>query len=298
MSDSYYGRPIVKPHQWKPEIPLYFWVGGVAGASSTAGLLARMRRQHALARFYKRVALAGAVLSPALLISDLGVRHRFYNMFRVFKPTSPMSVGSWLLAAFGGTVTASTLAELIDWNAAAIGTEAIAALLGPALTTYTAVLISNTATPIWHEARGELPFVFVASGVSGAGSLAVLFGPKDAIGAARRAMVWGGVAMDLSMRAMRASLGQVMAEPYHKDKSGSLQSLATLFGAAGVGLGLFGRKNRNMSRIAAGFTIAAGLCERFAILEAGKQSAHDPKYVVESQRSTQPPHLGNSIPNC
>jgi formate-dependent nitrite reductase membrane component NrfD len=289
MSDSYYGRPIVKPHQWKPEIPLYFWIGGVTGASSTACILARMRRQHDLARFYKRVALAGVMISPLLLISDLGVRHRFYNMFRVFKPTSPMSVGSWLLAALGGTIAASTVAELIDWNVAAVGTEAIAAILGPALTTYTAVLISNTATPIWHEARGELPFVFVASGVAGAGALGVFFGPEDQTGAARRAMIWGGIGVDLTMRAMHASVGKVISEPYRAGNAGALQSFAAMLGAAGVGFGILGKKSRKMCRVAACLTIAAGIFERFAILEAGKQSATDPKYVVESQRSQQRP---------
>ena len=31
--------------------------------------------------------------------------------------------------------------------------------LGPVLATYTAVLVSDTATPVWHEARAQLPFV-------------------------------------------------------------------------------------------------------------------------------------------
>ncbi|MGH7716708.1 MAG: NrfD/PsrC family molybdoenzyme membrane anchor subunit [Vulcanimicrobiaceae bacterium] len=285
MSASYYGRPIVKPHQWSPEIPVYFWIGGTSGAAAAAGIIARMRRQHDLARFYKRVALAGAMISPVLLTSDLGVRHRFYNMFRVFKPTSPMSVGSWLLTAFSGTVATSTMAELLNWNVTAIGTEAIAAILGPALTTYTAVLISNTATPIWHEARRELPFVFAASGVAGAGAVAVLFGPEGEAGSARRAMVWGGIALDLTMRSMRAGLGKTISEPYRIGNAGTLQTVSTLLGVCGAGIGILGRKNRAMSCVAASLTIAAGIFERFAILEAGKQSATDPKYVVESQRS-------------
>jgi hypothetical protein len=243
-----------------------------------------MRRQQKLARFYKRVALAGAMIAPGLLISDLGVRHRFYNMFRVFKPTSPMSVGSWLLAAFGGALGASTLAELLEWNVAAIGTEAIAAILGPAVSTYTAVLISNTATPIWHEGRKQLPFVFAASSVAGAGAIGILFGPAADKGSARRAMIWGGIALELTMHTMRSSLGSTIAEPYTAGKAGTLQTGSRVLGTMGVLLGVLGRKNRVLSAVSACATIAAGISERFAIMEAGKQSATDPKYVVESQR--------------
>lgn len=285
MSTSYYGRPILKPHQWKSEIPIYFWIGGVSGASAVACILARLRHHHNLARFYKRVALAGALISPVLLTSDLGVRHRFYNMFRVFKPTSPMNVGSWVLAAFGGTVAASTVAELLDWDIVTIGTEAIAAVLGPVLATYTAVLISNTATPVWHEARVELPFVFASSGIAGAGALAVLFGPKSEIGAARRAMIVGGIGLELGMRSLRGSVGSLLSEPYRIGKAGALQNLASVLSSTGIGLSFLAKKRRGLGGVAACFTIAAGILERFAIFEAGKQSATDPKYVVESLTS-------------
>ena len=42
-SQSYYGRPIVKPHVWKPYIAWYFWIGGAAGAASVECVCARMR---------------------------------------------------------------------------------------------------------------------------------------------------------------------------------------------------------------------------------------------------------------
>ena len=109
-SASYYGRPVVKPHVWTPMIPWYFWIGGMAGAASVQCVAARVRGEHELAVVYKRAALAGAMTAPVLLIADLGVPARFMNMLRVFKPTSPMSVGSWILSAFGAAVTASTLA--------------------------------------------------------------------------------------------------------------------------------------------------------------------------------------------
>lgn len=292
MSDSYYGRPIVKPHQWKWEIPAYFWIGGTAGAASVACLLARLRGAHDLARFHKRVALAGALIAPVLLTSDLGVRHRFYKMFRVFKPTSPMNLGSWLLAAFGGALGASTVAELLGWNIVAIPGEALAAVLGPAVTSYTAVLIADTATPLWHQAHKELPFVFVASGIAASGAVAVLLGPEE-IGSARRAMLIGNAGVVASMKLMERSLGPLLAEPYKAGKSGAMQRASTVLGAAALGIGLLGRKNRVAGRVAAALTIASGILERFAIMKAGRESARDPRYVVESQSGA----LANQLPD-
>ena len=285
MSDSYYGRPIVKPHQWKPEVPAYFWIGGTAGAAAVGCTVARIRGAHGLARVFKRTALAGALASPILLTLDLGVPLRFYNMFRVFKPTSPMNLGSWVLTAFGGALTASTLAELCGVKAASVIGELAAAALGPVVTTYTAVLISNTATPVWHEAYEGLPFVFIASGLAGAGAVGVLFAPPEERGIARRAMVLGSLGMGAGMQGMQVGLGPLLSEPYHEGKAGAMHGAATLLGLAGASLGVIGRKNRFVSSTAALCTIAAGVLERFTIFQAGKQSAQDPKYVVESQRA-------------
>ena len=95
---SYYGRPVIKEPVWTPEIPVYFFTGGLAGASAGLGVLAELRGNEVLARRAWAVALAGVAVSPVLLISDLGVPTRFLNMLRMFKVTSPMSVGSWILA--------------------------------------------------------------------------------------------------------------------------------------------------------------------------------------------------------
>ncbi|MBV8152318.1 MAG: polysulfide reductase NrfD [Candidatus Eremiobacteraeota bacterium] len=281
MSASYYGRSIVKPHEWKPVIPLYFWIGGTAGAAAAACVLARIRGSHGLAKTYKRIALGGALVAPVLLTVDLGVPARFYNMFRVFKPTSPMSLGSWLLLAFGGALSLSTLAEFAELAWISIPLEFAAAALGPGVTTYTAVLIANTATPVWHEAYPTLPFVFVASGISGAGALAVLCAPNEEAGPARRAMLLGEAGVIASMRAMERQVGEFLSEPYRQGKAGALQRAATALGAAALAAGFFGKKARWPTRVAGVLAIASGILERFAIVEAGTQSAKDPKYAVE-----------------
>ncbi len=283
--DSYYGRPIVKPHVWTPYIPWYFWIGGTTGAACVHGFVARLRGERELAEVQRWVAFGGIAASPVLLILDLGVRHRFLNMLRVFKPTSPMSVGSWVLTALGGAVVGSLVAdEFLGSPPLARACDAAAALLGPVLTTYTAVLVVNTATPVWHESSGELPFVFAASGIAGAGACATLFAPPAQIRSARRMMIGGALAMGLTARRMEKRLG-TLGEPYARGKAGQFKRASSVLALSGVALALAGRTSRLANGVAAVLVAAAGVCERFAVLDAGKQSANDPKYVVQQQRA-------------
>ena len=284
MSESYYGHPVVKPHVWTPYVPLYFWIGGTAGAASAQMLLSRLRGNHALATVHKRIALGGAAIAPVLLVVDLGVPKRFLNMLRVFKATSPMSVGSWVLSAFGSAVAASTAAEVLGWKRLSVALEVLTAALGPVLATYTAVLLADTATPIWHAARRELPFVFVASGVAGAGALAVWFTPPSDAAPARRFMVGGAVAVFVSTEIMERRLGKFIAEPFRVGRGGALQRASTICALGGAFVGLLAGRHRGKNRFAATLVVAAGLLERYAVFAAGKQSATDPKYVVEPQR--------------
>jgi len=284
-SQSYYGRPIVKAHVWKPYIPLYFWIGGAAGAASVECVCARMRGADALATVEKRAALAGVLVAPALLIADLGVPLRFINMLRVFKLTSPMNVGSWILTAFGGALAASTFAELLGWNRTSRALEVVTAGLGPVLTVYTAVLVADTATPVWHEAGDTLPFVFAASGVASAGAIGVALAPPEQSGSARRLMIGGAIGLLAAGAAMENRLGPLLAEPYRTGKGGGFRATSGALSAAGIVIGLLGHKNRTATRVAAACVAAACILERFAVTAAGKQSAQDPKYTVEPQRA-------------
>jgi formate-dependent nitrite reductase membrane component NrfD len=284
MSTSYYGRPVVKPHVWTPYIPVYFWIGGTAGAAALHAGIERAKGNGALANVQRDVALAGALTAPILLTLDLGVPLRFYNMLRVFKVTSPMSIGSWILVMFGGSITGATVFDVVGMKSLARTLEAVAAALGPALATYTAVLLSDTATPIWHEAHTELPFVFIASGMAGAGACGTLFAPPPNAGSARRMMTVGALAMTLTARLMERRLGRFLAEAYRTGKAGSLKRTSELLATTGALLGLVSKRNVVATRAAALAVIAAGVCERFAVLAAGKESARDPKYTIEPQR--------------
>jgi hypothetical protein len=151
---SYYGRPILKEPVWTWEIPVYFFFGGLAGAASVLSLVARAGGNERLARTTTYIAAAGDAVSPILLISDLGRPERFANMFRVFKVTSPMSVGSWVLGLSGTANGFAAFCELLDiLPRLKVAADTVSALLGPLLSTYTATLVADTAIPVWHEGR-------------------------------------------------------------------------------------------------------------------------------------------------
>lgn len=285
MSQSYYGRPVVKAHVWKWYIPTYFWVGGMAGAAAVQCACARLRGEDGLASVQRRAALAGVLVAPVLLIADLGVPHRFLNMLRVFKVTSPMSVGSWILSAFGAAISGATAAELLGWNRTSRALEFAAAGIGPMLTVYTAVLVSDTATPVWHEAYDTLPFVFVSSGIAAAGAVGAVFAPEKERQSARRLMIGGAIALVLSGQIMERRLGTFISEPYRSGKAGTLRRTAGVLALGGAALALAGRTRSSTTQIAAACIAAAGIIERFAVTTAGTQSATDPKYVVEPQRA-------------
>ena len=282
---SYYGQPIIKEPTWEWQIPCYFFTGGLAGASSGLGLLADLGGNERLARTARLIALAGATASPVLLILDLGMPSRFYNMLRVFKPTSPMSVGTWILSVFGtssGIVAATDVLRIFPRLGQAA--ETVAALLGPALSTYTAVLVADTSVPVWHEARRELPLVFAASSAASAGAAATIFTPPEDAGPARRLLV-GGSALEMAVsEAMKRRLGE-LAEPYEQEEAGRYEKLATALTASGAALTtILGRKQRWAAVLGGALTLGGAAAKRWAIFKAGFQSARDPKYTVQSQR--------------
>src|SRR6185369_6718339 len=107
---GYYGQPVVRPPVWTWEIPIYFFVGGLGGMSAVIALGAMLFHHFDVARTAMWVAAITSMISPILLILDLGRPHLFINMLRVFKPQSAMSMGAWVLAAFGMCVVPGLIA--------------------------------------------------------------------------------------------------------------------------------------------------------------------------------------------
>lgn len=282
---SYYGHPVIKPPVWTWEIPWYFFAGGTAGASSLLAALADATGNGPVARVARRTAAGAAVVSPALLISDLGRPARFLNMLRVLKVTSPMSVGSWLLAAFApAAVAAAVLSELDRAPLLRRSAGWAAAALGPAMGTYTAALASNSAVPVWHEARHSLPFSFAGGAVASAGAMATAVLPPAQAATARHVAVTGAAFELAATATMERRLGS-LGEPYHQGAAGSLGRAAkglTVAGAAVVGS--LGRRARPAVVAGSGMILAGQVLHRWSVFRAGFQSAEDPRYTVEPQR--------------
>jgi formate-dependent nitrite reductase membrane component NrfD len=286
---TYYGTPVVKEPEWTWEVPWYLFVGGLGGASSVMAAVARRAGHDALADRAGLVAAGTAIASPALLIADLGRPSRFLNMLRVFKPTSAMSVGSWILAAYGALATGTGALRVLGWFPGLQRlVEGAAAVLGLPMATYTAVLMADSSIPVWHEARGELPFAFSGSAAASAGAAGILLAAAEDAGPARRLAV-AGAAVELgAMQVMEQRLGE-LAEVYEVGPAGAFDKAAkgcTAAGAALVALGGAGRKGarRLASFAGAGLLLAGSICHRWSVYKAGFQSAADPRYVVKPQR--------------
>ncbi len=283
---NYYGRPVLKEPTWTWEIPAYFFAGGLAGASSGFALMARLAGNDELARRAHLVALGGAAVSPVLLISDLGRPERFYEMLRVIKPTSPMSIGTWVLSAFGATTGVAVTHDLLGiFPRLGRLAEAISAALGLPLATYTAVLIADTSVPVWHEARRELPLVFAASSAASAGAAALILTPVENDGPARR-LAAGGTLLEFgAVELMKRRLGKFMAEPYEGGRPDRFDKLSKALSGVGAAITAFaGRKSRAVTVVGGTMILAGALCERWSIYEAGFPSSRDPKYTVMPQR--------------
>ena len=285
---SYYGRPVIKSPTWKvPDVPLYLYLGGAAGVSATLAALADVTGRPALRRLGRLAALGGALVSVGALIHDLGRPQRFLNMLRVIKPTSPLSVGSWILSPFGalsGLAAASEITGIAPGIGRAAGFGA--GLVGPAMTTYTAVLLADTAVPAWHAGYPDLPFVFAGSAMAAGGGMGLL--ASGDVTPARRVAV-AGAAVELTATALLERRVGYARTAYTEGRPGTLLRAAravTVAGAvAAVAGGLLrGRRGRMLS-IAAGALLNAGsAATRFGVFDAGLVSARDPAYTVVPQR--------------
>jgi Polysulphide reductase, NrfD len=293
---SYYGRPVVKASPWEADIPTYLFLGGLAAGSSLLGAGADLSNRPVLRRSTRLGALAAISLSMVALVRDLGRPARFVNMLRVFKPTSPMSVGTWILTAYGpaaGLAGAAEVARLLPlrlgWvgrllDSAARPAGLAAAAVGPAVASYTGVLLGDTATPAWHDAHRELPFLFVASASAASGGFGMLTAPLSEAGPARRMAIAGAVAELAIERQMERSMG-LSAETLHSGTPGKLMKASTALTAAGaLGTALLGRRSRIAAALSGLSLMAGSACTRFGIFEAGQHSAKDPKYTIVPQR--------------
>ena len=290
---SYYGRQILKTPAWNWMIAAYLFLGGLSGGSALLAAGADLTGRPGLRKVSRVGALASILASLYFLVADLGRPERFHHMLRVAKPSSPMSMGTWILSAYGpgaavaaaaelmpGRLRRTWLGRLVGWLARPAGLWAAAT--APGVASYTAVLLSHTAVPAWREAHPYLPFVFTGSAAASGGGSGMLLAPVSESGPARRMAVAGAALEVAASRLMEHRLG-LSAEAYTTGKAHRLRQWSeylTVGGAVGAAMG------RNRAVLAAsGLALLAGSAlQRFGVFEAGVESTRDPKYVVVPQR--------------
>ena len=286
---SYYGLPVLNKPVWEPrEIAGYFFLGGLAGASSLVALGAELTGRPQLARGTK-VGAAGAIsLSMVLLVKDLGRPERFLNMIRVFKPTSPMSVGTWIVSGYLPAALAAAACD-VTGRFPVVGRVAAggAALLGPGVASYTAVLLSNTAVPAWHEGRAVMPFLFTSSAASAAAGLGLITAAEAEVGPVCRLAVAGAAGELVAEELMVRRMEPTVRRGYDRGRARGLLTASKVLAATGAAAAVAGTVTRSRAiRVAAGAALlAASACTRFGVFYAGISSADDPEATVGPQRA-------------
>lgn len=291
-STTYYDLAVIKEPVWTWEVPAYFYVGGAAGAAATIGAVLQVLDGDDSERVIQRcrdIAAVGTLVGSGLLISDLGRPERFLNMLRVFKPRSPLNMGSWILVtasalAAGSALLARTkgvgrrLAALAGLGAGAIGLP---------LSGYTAVLLAGTAVPVWRESRRSMPLLFVASATGAACSLLEMgdFDERE-LTAVRRL----GTAAQVAELALAKLVAKESARvpgvdrPYEEGASGAVWRASTGLTVGSLVVDTVTRKSRS-GRIAASVLATGGsIALRFALWLAGRASARDPHATFATQR--------------
>jgi formate-dependent nitrite reductase membrane component NrfD len=286
---GYYDLPVIKAAPWKGFIPAYFYAGGVAGAAAVlhGALLMRApdRRLAPLATKLRWIAVAGEAIGAGLLIADLGKPARFHHMMRVVRPTSPMNLGTWILSAAGAT-SALALArhELAGRADRMSAITAINMVAGAALTTYTGVLVGNTAVPVWKAMRVALPVMFAASAGSSAASLLELAGSssrREQQVVRRFAIATKSASLVASIAVQRAAGSGNVGAALREGRAGQLWRGARWLKAASFVASVIPSRGGFLPRLAGVLGTAAGVTLRFAILEAGRASAAEPRATLE-----------------
>ena len=292
---TYYDRPMLKAPVWSIDVPLYYFLGGTAGAAMTLGAALQLvspRSRHPLRRLSTVchwTGIAGSTVGGALLIQDLGRPLRFLYMMRVFRPTSPMNIGVWILSGAAPTaILTGLLANRRGWLGT-VGevTGYLSGVFGAALAGYTGVLVSNTAIPVWQPARRWVPVMFMASSAASAASVIDLLSDDPRTLALTRVFGTAGrVAEIAAAKMVEHTAGRVpkVGEPLRRGRPAFLWKAAGLLTAASLAASLWPGRRRKLSLAAGALGIAGSLCLRFAVHYVSSASARDSRAAFHQQR--------------
>jgi len=290
--DSYYGLPALKPPVWTWEVPLYFFIGGIAGVSSCIAFIAHLfRADPAMISLLLWIALAGASICPVLLIADLGRPSRFLNMLRVFKLRSPMSMGAWILVAFSGCAFLAAVSNEVDMRGYGSGSvsvlrwlgEVSGAMTGLLLASYTGVLLGATAIPVWFTHRRFLPAHFLTSGLGGSSAILELSGFFIPV-----TQILGFIvaSLEIVFEALFEIRKPDVDAPLHHGRSGIAFRIAGLLeGPTALAIRIIWGSLPAGRRAAAICFLAGSLLSRYAWIWAGRASAKQPDAQFALQRS-------------
>jgi formate-dependent nitrite reductase membrane component NrfD len=280
--------PFIKAPVWTWQVPLYFWVGGVASGSAFVALACDVAGDRRSAATARAVALGAVAPAPLLLIGDLGRPARFLNMLRIIKPRSPMNLGAWCLVSFSVTGAAAVTADMLRLGRTARGLGAATAILGGYLGSYTGVLLASTAVPVWSRSRLFLGPIFVSTATATGAALTRLVlvarglpdGHPTRVALGR--VEAGAMGVELALSAINERRLGPAGRALKARRPHRLFRLAEAAVVAGLGLRLSGRRTYGVS---SSLYLAAGLAFRFAWVEAGRASARDHAGVAQTARS-------------
>jgi protein NrfD len=310
---TYYGIPAVKSSHYRWPITAYFFVGGLSSAAqfiATVLDLLGNRQDRRVVRAGRYLAFLGALISPGLLIVDLETPKRWYNMLRIYRPTSPMSIGSWSLFTFGtasGFVAfGQVIEDLFGWGlgrSLARLASLPAALAGGVVSLYTGTLLAATNMPLWAGAFPFLSSLFASSAASTAtAALTLTTGGSSTTETTRRRLSWfalvtGAAELLFATLVERQWRRRQVDAPLQTGTLGSAWRLGVL----GTGIiaplmlhtaeVLGRRESRKVSTLAALATLAGGFILRAVLVFGGNRSGQRPEDYF---RFTQAPSPSSS----
>lgn len=295
--ETYYGRPVLKPSHYGQLIASYLFIGGIAGASQMIATIADWcGDSEFIVRAGRYLSFGSIAAAPFFLIADLRTPERWYNMLRIFRRTSTMSIGAWTLTGFGaGTGITTALQFFADrlrrpaYRHAARVAALPATAAGAVVATYTGTLLGATSTPLWARANRFLPALFGISAV--ATSTAALSLAAHTSGASERtkcqlnklALISAGAELVVSSAVDRHWQREKLRAPLNEQpiKTAYHAGYKTLGIAVPLilhGLGsMTGRRSSRSSIAAAAATLLGGYVLRSIIVHAGKGSAKRPE---------------------
>ena len=294
---TYYGRAQLKPAPFHNAlVGSYVFLAGLSGGAQLLSALLDLVRGPAAEPTVRRgryLAVLAPTLGTACLISDLHTPQRFYNMLRVFKTTSPMSFGSWLLVAFGGFGTLTAAAQFAAERTRGFGwlrglaraVQLPAALTGAGIATYTAALFSATSTPRWAAAPCSLAMRYAAASIASAAA---------ALGLGERRTAVGRDLDAVAVAALAVELAAAMSDDASQRRAGIGDAAKPHLLGIVVPLGLFAAsllrpgRRRLLSTLAGIGVLADSLAMRIRVLDEGDESARRPEL---SMRFAQPENL-------